>query len=107
MEESMAPVKKWKDVNYFHKFHVETTEFKMLANWNFNSVGIALMIESDDPTDVVQYSFDGETVHGDMTPKMPSEAIIFDNRSQSKIWFRRATPGGPVLTRVEAWRNEQ
>lgn len=102
----MSELKRRRDTNYFHKFHVSDTTFKMYAVWNFNSTGIALMIESDDKTDVIQYSFDGETVHGDMTPKMPSEAIIFDNRTQSKIWFRRATPGVAVLVRVEAWVNE-
>jgi len=102
----MASMKKWKDINYFHKFHVASTEFKLFATWNFTSVGIALMVESNNSADVIEYSFDGETVHGDMTPKMPSEAIIFDNRAQSKIWFRRVIPGIPVLVRVEAWRNE-
>jgi hypothetical protein len=102
----MPQVKKWKDTNYFHKFEVTSTTFKLLANWNFNSTGIALMVESDNREDVVQYSFDGENVHGDMTPMMPSEAIIFDNRIASKIWFRLANPGDPVLVRVEAWRHE-
>lgn len=64
------------------------------------------MVESNDVTDVIQYSFDGETVHGDMTPTMPSEGIVFDNRFQNKVWFRRVTPGDAVLVRVEAWRNE-
>lgn len=94
-----------KDINYFEKFDVSSTSFDILADWNFISIGIALMVESNDVTDVVQYSFDGKKVHGDMTPTMPSEAIIFDNRFQSKIWFRRATPGNPVVVRVEAWRH--
>jgi len=95
-----------KDSNFFGKYRVSSTSFEVVATWNFISVGIALMVESDLPEDVIQYSFDGETVHGDMTPRLPSEAIIFDNRFQSKVWFRRATPGDPVLVRVEAWRNE-
>ena len=95
-----------KDSNYFHKLHVSSIEFDVFAKWNFNSVGLALMVESNDPTDVVQYSFDGKTVHGDMTPMMPSEAIVFDNRAQSIVYFRRAEPGNPVLVRVESWRYE-
>ena len=97
-----------KDSNFFGKYAITSTAFSTASNasWNFMSVGIALMVESDDSSNVVQYSFDGSTVHGDMTPLMPSEAIIFDNRVNSKIWFRRATAGTAVTVRVEAWRNE-
>lgn len=93
--------------NFFDKLAVSSTSFSdHQVKWSFTSVGIAVMVESNTLTDVVQYSFDGETVHGDMTPTLPSEAIIFDNRHHSKIWFRRATPGDPVVTRIEAWRQE-
>lgn len=64
------------------------------------------MVESDDQSDVIQYSFDGVTVHGDMTPLRPSEGIIFDNRAQNRIWFRRVAPGNSVPVRIEAWRYE-
>lgn len=50
---------------------------------------------------VVEYSFDGSTLHGDMTPNSPTAAIFFDNRTCRAIWFRTATPGQVV--RVEAW----
>ena len=102
----MPPVNRRKDTNFFEKFDVSSTSFDVLASWNFISVGLAVMVESNDSSDIVQYSFDGETVHGDMRPTFPSEAIIFDNRAQSKIWFRRATPGVAVIVRVEAWRYE-
>lgn len=96
-----------KDNNFFDKLAVSSTSFEdHRVGWNFTSVGIAVMIESNNILDVVQYSFDGETVHGDMTPTLPSEAIIFDNRMHNKIWFRRATPGDPVVTRIEAWRHD-
>ncbi len=102
----MGSLKRRKDSNFFGKYRVSSTNFEVVAIWNFTSVGIALMVESNNPADVIQYSFDGQTVHGDMTPLLPSEGIVFDNRFQSKVWFRRATPGDPVLVRVEAWRNE-
>ena len=100
------PAKHFRLHNHFHTDYVSSTDFVLFTDWNFNSIGIALMIQSNDITDVMQYSFDGEHVHGDMTPTMPSEAIIFDNRVESKIWFRRAEPGAPVLVRVEAWKND-
>lgn len=101
----MPPIKRNRDVNFFEKLYVSSTVFDTVVSWNFNSVGIALMVQDDDATNVIQYSFDGETVHGDMVPTYPSEAIIFDNRLANKVWFRRATPGDPVLVRVEAWRH--
>lgn len=102
-------LKKWKGRNFFQKIYVSSTSFAShKISWDFTSVGIAIMVESNDPTDVVEYSFDGDNpsqpVHGDMTPLMPSEGIIFDNRSESKIWFRCKTAGKSVLVRIEAWR---
>jgi hypothetical protein len=99
-------VNRRKDTNFFNKYRVSSTAFEVVATWNFTSIGIALMVESNDAGDVIQYSFDGVTVHGDMTPTFPSEGIVFDNRFQSKVWFRRANPGSAVLVRVEAWRHQ-
>ena len=95
-----------KNSNFFERLSISSTSFDILAKWNFNSQGIALMVESNNSSDVIEYSFDGETVHGDMTPLLPSEAMMFDGRAQNKIWFRRATPGDSVIVRVEAWRYE-
>jgi len=96
-----------RDNNFFDKLEVSSTSFSdHRLSWNFVSIGIALMVEDNDVDNVIQYSFDGETVHGDMTPTFPSEGIVFDNRHHSKIWFRRASPGVAVLVRVEAWRHD-
>lgn len=46
----------------------------------------------------VEYSFNGNNLHGDMTSGLGSAAIKFDNRVISKIWFR-----GTGIIRVEAW----
>ena len=103
-------LKKWKNKNFFQKISVASTDFEgSVVSWDFMSVGIALMVESNDPTDVVEYSFGPDPngklqVHGDMTPLMPSEGIIFDNRTESKIWFRRKAAGKSVVVRVESWR---
>jgi len=94
-----------RDTNYFEKFNVSSSSWDILAHWSFNSTGMSLLVESNEPSDVVQYSFDGKNVHGDLTPGMPSQGIVFDNRIANKIWFRRASPGRAVLVRVEAWRH--
>ncbi len=93
-----------RDNNFFEELHVSSTNFVVSVSWNFVSVGIALMIESNDANDIIHYSFDGSTVHGSMHATFPSEAIIFDNRSQCQVWFKRASGSTPVLVRVEAWR---
>ena len=105
MATTNGTLKKWKNKNFFQKMNITSTNFAAhMVSWDFTSAGIALMVESNNAADVVEYSFDGTNVHGDMTPLMPSEGIIFDNRSESKIWFRRKTAGAAVLIRVEAWR---
>ena len=50
----------------------------------------------------VEYSFNGNTLHGDMTPGTSTSSITFDNRKVSKIWFR-VPDGGSAIVRVEAW----
>lgn len=52
---------------------------------------------------VVQYSFNGNTVHGtlDGSGATAPQSLIFQNRVISKIWFTYTTGSG--LVRVEAW----
>ena len=91
--------------NFFTKINVTSTSFAShLVSWNFNSIGFSFLNEADARAVVVEYSFDGTTVHGDLTPLLPSEGIVFDNRMVSKVWFRLVTAGTPALVRVEAWK---
>jgi hypothetical protein len=97
-----------KDKNFFTKLSISDTSFigSQRANWDFASVGIALLVESNNQNEVVQYSFNGTDVHGDLTPRTPSEGIIFDNRIENSVWFRRVIPGSAITVRIEAWRHE-
>lgn len=88
--------------NFFHKLSVSSTEFTKLS-WAFNSAGILLLNLSPTPADIIQYSFDGTTVHGDLVPGTPAAGLAFDNRVESAIFFRLAIAGSGVLVRVEAW----
>jgi hypothetical protein len=55
-------------------------------------------------TNVVEYSFNGNTVHGELDPLLPSRGLMFDNRSIGTIWFRvKSGSAGPVTIRVDAW----
>ena len=66
----------------------------------FSTTAVTFTIASG--TTPVQYSFNGNTIHGDMGG--PSGGITgittltFQNRVISKIWFKGAVP-----IRVEAW----
>lgn len=54
-------------------------------------------------TGIIEYSFNGNTVHGDMESSTPTQAMFFDNRIVQGIWFRvKSGSGGDI--RIECWR---
>jgi hypothetical protein len=67
--------------------------------FTFNSQGFTFLNRG---THVVQYSFDGATLHGDLDPADASQGLSFDGRCECKVWFRALDGYGDV--RVEAWR---
>jgi len=90
--------------NHFSKLTVSTTDFAdKFVTWEFISAGIMLLNENSSASDVIQYSFDGETLHGDLTPGTLSAAMSFDNRKESKIYFRLAAGATTAVVRVETW----
>jgi hypothetical protein len=91
--------------NFFNKASVSTTSFADCAvSWDFISAGFMLLNESSTAADIIEYSFDGgETVHGDLSPSLPSAGLGFDNRHENAIYFRRKTAGVAVSVRIEAW----
>lgn len=53
---------------------------------------------------VVEYSFNGITVHGELNSQNASAGLTFDNRVVSKIWFRvQSGSNGPIIISVQAW----
>jgi hypothetical protein len=64
----------------------------------FPTYGVTFQLEG---TGVIQYSFNGNTIHGDMTDGYASASLSFDNRVISCIWFQAVT--GTPNVRVEAW----
>jgi len=70
----------------------------------FVSQSLLLITEGAGTSNVVEYSFDGVTVHGDLTPTKKTEMLLFDNRQINFIWFRiKSGSTGPVDIRIEAW----
>lgn len=53
-------------------------------------------------TTVVEYSFNGTTIHGDLNPIDASQGVVFDNRLESKVWFKSDADGYGTV-RIEAW----
>jgi hypothetical protein len=89
--------------NFFERLTITAGTFSdFRVSWSFISAGIALLNESTVSGRIIEYSFDGETVHGDLRPNLGSQGIIFDNRHESVIWFRLVGTA-PAVVRVETW----
>ena len=101
-----GPITNGTDFNFFEIVTVNKQEF--MPNGN-DDADVFINIKNQITVSLcnyggqtVEYSFNGTTVHGDMRPGTPTQAIFFDNRKVSKVWFR--VPSGlPVEMRVEAW----
>jgi len=105
-----------RDFNFFQIVPVNWTQFGAPDGYtakdgygpdiivSFPTQGVSFINYGGSSANTIQYSFNGTTVHGDMVPGTPSQALVFDNRTISMIWFR-LSPGsvGVVNLRVEAW----
>jgi hypothetical protein len=70
----------------------------------FTTAGLMLLNLGSGSTNVVEYSFNGTTVHGELNPANASAGMTFDDRVQSLIWFRiQSGSTGPVVVSVQAW----
>jgi len=90
-----------RDFNFFKRVSVSSATFtdNCDAIITFPTQTISFLLEG---TGVVEYSFNGNTLHGDMDSTTSTKGLVFDNRLVSKIWFRLKS-GGPVTVRIEAW----
>lgn len=91
-----------KNYDFFQKVTVSNADFSdtpdVIFNFKFQN-SFTLLNEG---TGIIEYSFNGTTLAGDMTPGKGSEGLVFDNRRVSKIWFRLKS-GAASVVRVEAW----
>ena len=68
------------------------------------SIILNFQIKLYETTNVVEYSFNGTDLAGELVPYSPSSALTFNNRVISAIWFRVKTGStAPVVIRVDAW----
>jgi hypothetical protein len=94
-----APITYGRDFNFFQNVTVTASIGAFNADADviitFPTYTVTFM-----STGALEYSFNGNTVHGDMNMNSltTSNILTFQNRQISKIWFR-----GTGLVRVEAW----
>jgi len=75
----------------------------------FPTTGIIFNTEGTSATtSIVEYSFNGNTVHGELVPNTATvngrATLTFYNRRVTAIWFRlKSGSSGPVTVSVEAW----
>lgn len=92
------------DFNFFQKLTVSASSFSTNCDVTINmkapSYTVIFQLEGSG-ADQIQYSFNGNAIHGDMTFSKSSANITFENRVISKIWFK--TLSGTPIVRIEAW----
>lgn len=104
------------DFNFFTKLAVNWSQFGALDGYTptdgygpdiiipFSTQAFSFINEGSGATNTIEYSFDGQHVHGDLIPGTLSASLVFNNRVASLIWFRlKAGSSGPVNLRIEAW----
>lgn len=88
--------------NFFTHVTVTSSSFSdTFVQWDFVSQGIALL-NLGVATNIIEYSFNGTTVHGDLDPSTASAGIIFDNRGECCVYLRLKS-GTTADVRIEAW----
>jgi hypothetical protein len=105
-----------RDFNFYQKVEVNWSQFGASDGYTtadgygpdlcitFPTQSVMFLNEETGSTSVVEYSFNGTTVHGELDPSLPSRGLSWDNRVISLIWFRvKAGSTGPVTVRVDAW----
>src|SRR5271165_2767202 len=89
-----------RDFNFYQKSTITSTIFLGPTQPDFMITfpTQGVMFLNEDTANVVEYSFNGNTLHGELDPTKPSKAITFDNRVVSAIWFRiKAGSGASAL----------
>jgi len=95
-----------KDFNFFSKVAISNSGFPVGSDvqWAFQARFLTLQNEGTTTSQIIEYSFNGNTVHGELQPTKASAALSFEDRPGSAIWFRVKTgSAGPVTIRVEAY----
>ena len=100
---------KGRNFNFFQKVAVSATAFgsdsvdgyQPSVIITFPTQGVLLLNEG---TGVVEYSFNGTYVAGELDSTLPSAGLAFDNRVISTIWLRvKSGSSGTLNVSIHAW----
>jgi len=102
-----------RDFNYFSKTAVNWTQFGAPDGYTladgygpdlFITFSTQSVIFLNEGSGVVEYSFNGTTIHGELDSTKPSAGLSFDNRVICLVWFRvKSGSSGPINVSVHAW----
>lgn len=86
--------------NYFEVVTVDVAAFPTdpQSDFGFFAQGFSFVNRG---AAVIEYSFDGTNVHGDLNNTDESVERLFVSRMECKVWFR--VSAGSHDVRVEAW----
>lgn len=98
-----GPIVNGKDFNYFSQISTSSGVFGVNPDVqiSFRGTNQRLRLDIISGSGIVSYSFNGNTVHGILTPSTTYNYIDFGIRSSKLIWFKTST--GTSVIRVEAW----
>jgi len=105
------PKKSGKDFNFFEKQDINWTTFGGGASDGYGpDFAIPFSTHSvifiNEGTGVLEYSFTGYAVAGELDSSTVTKGLIFDFRTVGLIWFRVKTGStGPIRVQVQAWAN--
>lgn len=103
---------KGRDYNFFKRVAVSNTTFGLEADGYQPDIIITFptvnggVIFTNEGTGTVEYSFNGNTIHGELISGATSDrrTLTFYHRNVSMVWFRvKAGSSGPINIVVEAW----
>lgn len=96
-----------RDFNFYKKVSVTNTDFQDTYDCIITFPTQSVMFLNENTVangNVVEYSFNGNIVHGELDTTLPSRGMVFDSRPISKIWFRvKNGSSGPIIIRIDAW----
>lgn len=101
-----------KDYNFFEKQDINWITFGGGASDGYGpDMMIPFTTQSvifiNEGNGIIEYSFTGKTVHGELDSSSVTKGLIFDNRVVSLIWFRVKTgSSGPIKISVQAWSTQ-
>ena len=98
------------DFNYFTKVTVTWSNFGGSSTDGyspdviipFQTQGFILL--NEDATNIVEVSYNGNTLHDELNPSLPSKGLAYDARVNSLMWLRLKTgSAGPAVISIRAW----